>query len=447
MNASRYLKAAAGTAFGALLGVGLVIAVIALARRGDARLTIAIHQGVEGVALKQVISAFAAKERVPVDVVELPYEQLFAAEVEQLKSTDSIYDVIMADDPWMPALNSNGAGLKRIEIGKGMCGRIGDFMPRLLWVSREPYSEDPVKCSDSFYALPFVGNSQLFVFKKTQASEKPATAPATWDEAIETSGYVMRVGPGNPIVTDFMPMLWSVSKDIFPSKGGKELSLPPSAAQAFGYLSTLGSRPGNLGIISYDDFDLAIQMANGQATMSIVWSAWAMAMARLPEPQRARLLAEVEFGQIPGSQPELGAWLLAIPGNARYQAEASAFIAYATGNVQLRQAAEIGNPPPVMSVLQDKELQKRFPSFNAQLISLKNARPRPRTPHWASVEQVLGRCLSAAYESALVFEPEGSAARGEAIEEANMKLVDRSNAAIKMAMSGRSIDGFSCMKD
>jgi hypothetical protein len=63
------------------------------------------------------------------------------------------------------------------------------------------------------------------------------------------------------------------------------------------------------------------------------------------------------------------------------------------------------------------------------------------------VEQVLGRCLSAAYESALVLEPEGSAGRREAIEKANLTLVARSNAAIKMAMSGRSVDGFSCMKD
>ena len=418
-------------------------------------LTIAIHQGVEGVALGEVASRFAVEKKVPVELIELPYNDLFEAELKQIENPKgSAYDVIMADDPWMPAFLGGEDGhdlkdpsryhLKPISIAAAFCDQL---VPSLLEVIRSPSDKSDATCKDKFYAAPFVGNSQLFAFRKDPKSDStaPVQPPRTWDEAIKNPGYVMRVGPGNPIVTDFITLLWDASPDSFQTNNPAPLRLLVGAQKAFGYLSTLGSRPKNLGIISYDDFDLAIQVAKGQASMSIVWSAWAMAMAHLPEPQRRDLFRNIAFAQVPGEKPELGAWVLAMPKNSD-NSNAADFIAFATGYEQLKKAALSGNPRPLQTLFDDAELKMQYPkSLAVQLTSLMTAKPRPRNTRWRAVEKVLGRCLSAAYESALVAQRElGEPA---AVARANEILINRANAGLIAVETGQPVDGFNCMKD
>src|SRR5262249_32931106 len=151
-----------------------------------------------------------------------------------------------------------------------------------------------------------------------------------------------------------------------------------------------------------------------------------------------RLLADIDFSQIPGKKPELGAWILTVPANARYAADAQAFIDFATSKEQLDAAAKVGNPPPLRSTLENPKALTEpgdhdpdpYPTFKHQLVSLMNARPRPRTPYWREVEQVLGRCLSAVYESAIT----------------SNEAIDRVNSGLEAAMAGQSVQGFSCMK-
>src|SRR5215472_15905762 len=79
----------------------------------EKRLTIAIHQGVEGAALKKVAQRFTNEREIPVEVVEFPYDELYEKEQSQLSNHsggDKVvphFDVLMVDDPWLPALLIN----------------------------------------------------------------------------------------------------------------------------------------------------------------------------------------------------------------------------------------------------------------------------------------------------------------------------------------------------
>src|SRR5690349_4500270 len=71
------------------------------------QLVIAVPQGIEGEALKEIAADFSNQRSVAIKIVEAPYEQLY----DKVTKTASQYDVIMVDDPWLPALLEGPSGL------------------------------------------------------------------------------------------------------------------------------------------------------------------------------------------------------------------------------------------------------------------------------------------------------------------------------------------------
>src|SRR6266851_6670129 len=80
----------------------------ACSRTSERSLIIAVNAGVEGSALKSAAQEWGAARGVKVEVVELPYANLFEKEQLDLTSRTGAYDVIMLDDPWFPRLVESG---------------------------------------------------------------------------------------------------------------------------------------------------------------------------------------------------------------------------------------------------------------------------------------------------------------------------------------------------
>ncbi len=72
-------------------------------------LTIAVNAGVEGTALKTAAKEWGSAHGVHIEVVELPYANLFEKEQLDLTSHTGAYDVIMLDDPWFPRMVQGGS--------------------------------------------------------------------------------------------------------------------------------------------------------------------------------------------------------------------------------------------------------------------------------------------------------------------------------------------------
>src|SRR5581483_829021 len=119
-------------------------------RAPEKSLTIAVNAGVEGTALKAAAKEWGEAHQVKIEVVELPYANLFEKEQLDVSSKTGAYDVIMIDDPWFPRLADGLAQLPHPPDP--------DIIERCASVCRSPYS------TGSFYALPYVGNSQLFFY-------------------------------------------------------------------------------------------------------------------------------------------------------------------------------------------------------------------------------------------------------------------------------------------
>jgi multiple sugar transport system substrate-binding protein len=364
-------------------------------------LTVAINAGVEGNALQSAALEWGAQRSVHVETVVLPYASLFEKELLDLISPATAYDVIMIDDPWFPRLAEGQklTALDELARTRGLTWPDPDFIESCLDVCRFPYLQGP------YYALPYVGNSQLFFYRKDLFDKHELPAPETWEDVLAAAkvigasekmyGYVMRAAAGNAAVTDFMPLLWAFGGAMF-AEDERSTVASDATLEALRFMLELGkyTPPGYAG---FNADEVAAHMLQSTAVMSINWPAW---IAAMDDPGKSKVVGRIEFKDMPSAKkqgaPSLGTWLLAIPTRSQNTQLALDFILWATEPGRMKEAALRGNPPTRRSVFLDPELRKQFRSFPAQLASLESARPRPRTLYWNEIEHVFGAYLSQA---------------------------------------------------
>jgi ABC-type glycerol-3-phosphate transport system substrate-binding protein len=405
----------------ALVGIESILFAFGMKLKSNL-LTMAVYQGIEGESLKRVADRFSEQTGTRVAILSFPYDELYEQETLSLAAPRgnrlSRFDVIMLDDPWLEGLlaagnSPSGSPLPLSQLpSPGQVDR-EDFFPSCLRVGQHPYCTDARSpCPSPYYALPFVGNAPLFCYRGPAGSQPPSTwdqiaglpekagdrtGNAAQNRSASKPSYAMRLGQGNSIVTDFIPMLWASDPGgpLDPGSFGPTARAPlkPKTREAFLQLAELSANR-NFGTGSLDDFDLAVYMLDGKATTSIMWSAYAMALANLKSGPDA--MNGLQFAVVPGT-PVLGAWLLAAPANREpaQQDLAKGFIAFATSRDQLAKAAVQGNPPPRRSVLTSRDFGGQYPgSVAAQRQSLEKTMPRPRWPDWKQVECRIGASLA-----------------------------------------------------
>jgi len=354
-------------------------------------LVVAVNAGVEGDALKTAAREFGAAQSLAVEIVDLPYANLFEKELLDLSSRTGAYDVIMIDDPWFPRLAQNNA-----LAPLGSQAPDPDFVKSCLEVCRQ---------NGTYYALPYVGNSQLFFYRKDLFGKYGLSVPATWTGVLAAArkiaagekmfGYVMRAAPGNPVVADFLPLFWAFGGEMFSAEGAPAMA-SPEGVDALRFMLELGkySPPGYAG---FNADEVSAHLLQSTAAMSINWPAWISAM---DDPAKSKVAGQIEFAPVPSEKrmgvAELGTWLLAVPAASRHQDRAFQFLYWATSSDPMKRAALKGNPPTRRSVFLDPELRAKFRALPVQLQSLETARPRPRTPRWNEIENAFGIYLSQA---------------------------------------------------
>ena len=186
----------------------------------DKQLSLAVVSGVEGDALKQAARDYETLKGVHINIAEFPYDNLFEKELVDLTAQTGAYDLIMLDDPWFPRYASAQllTDLTPLYQKRVQTGPDDDFIGSSIALCKHPYE------TGATLALPYVGNSQLFFYRKDLFEKYNLKPPASWDDVLAAAktiderertgspaggrvyGYVMRAARGNSAVADFMPM-------------------------------------------------------------------------------------------------------------------------------------------------------------------------------------------------------------------------------------------------
>ena len=185
-------------------------------------------------------------------------------------------------------------------------GPDSDFVEASLAICHHPFK------TGSLYALPYVGNSQLFFIVKIFLRKYSLEAPVTWDDVLAAAktiheketkgangskvyGYVMRA-PRNAAVADFMPIFWAFGGEMFDANGKPTVNSPEGIA-ALGFMELGKYSPP--GYPSFNADEVGAHLLQGTAAMSINWPAWISAFS---DPSKSKVIGKMEFTTLPGAR-------------------------------------------------------------------------------------------------------------------------------------------------
>jgi multiple sugar transport system substrate-binding protein len=394
-----------------LLAVLVPIAIVASACSSPAtttkKLTIAAVQGVEDAGLKALVPMYKTKTGIDIEVVEAPYDDLYSKLVNAFKANDATYDLIMMDDPWMPKFGTDGS-----LSDLGPLGITADpDIAQVVWdVGTWPPPRGPVPPSEKskpkqLLGVTIVGNVEMFMYR----SDLTPTAPASYDDVLTNAkaqnkagsmaGYIIRGKATNPVVADFLPILWSQGGDVFDENWNVVLDNDASkAAIKFLVEDLKGVAQTDPGSTDASDRDKI--MANGQGYQSSVWPG--EITTAVLDPAVTKVAGKVTFIPIPKGKSGkgvgmMGNWLLGIPKASKNQQAAADFIKWMLQADTQKTYAQNKGIPSRTSVLDDPSLSQANPYFPVLADALQ-APPnwRPRTDQWNAVETIIGTHLNKA---------------------------------------------------
>ncbi len=360
----------------------------AAAPEGPVKLVIAARGGSHVDVIEAVKAQFEQDNNCTIEVLGLE-----AADLKQKVSLDSknemgSYDIMMIDDPWMPEYAQAGMMLNLTEAGYT---DDADFVEASAKIGKEPYG------TGDTYALPFAGNVTLLFYNQTVLDSVNAEVPDNWADVLKIAksvngkdgkiGYVIRGQQGNPIVGDFLPILWAYGGDIFDSNWGVTVD-SQQAKDALNYYKELLANGAN-----YEKNDIVSSVSDGKAAMSLGWPSWYI-VEGASTAGYARIPGKMDASSKDNASGVIGNWMMAVTANSQNPELAVKLLEYLTSAETQMAAASSGAVPTRTSVFTDSELSAMYPFYATLLDATEQSRVRPRTPLWSEIENVFGIELS-----------------------------------------------------
>ena len=346
-------------------------------------ITIAARSGSHCDVLNAVKDDFEASHNCTLNIIPLSANDIHDNVISDIKNESGQYDIIMIDDPLMPEYIEKEVLYNLTQLGYT---DDEDFVEKSRLLGKDPY---PLGAT---YALPFSGNVQLIFYNKSLVGD--GSDLSNWQGILETAekvqksgkkGYAIRGQSGNPIVSDFLPILWAFGGDIF---DGHEVILDsPESREALEFYCKLYATGEN-----YEKDDLVSAVTSGEAAIALGWPSWFISGSG----------SSAEIEQIPGQKNsssevlptgEIGNWLLGVTNNSSNKELALEAVKYLTSKEVQEKALEFGGIPTRNSIFRDSQILAKYPFFEAIYSGTNNSRVRPRTTKWSRIEEVFGEEL------------------------------------------------------
>lgn len=395
-----------------LMVIALLLVPVAVFARGGGEaegpetvtLTIAGRDGSYGDAMQLAADAYSAQNpNVSFEILKLSGSALLEQTVVDLGSGTGTYDLIMIDDPNAPRMMQAGwlANLDELYAENGMSVD-PDLIPNVMQLGRLPYGPD-----GTLYAMPHVGNVELFAYRHDLAEKYGFEDARTWEDVLEAAKAIdagepdvtpvlFRGSKGNPIVTGFLPIYWAFGAEIL--EDGEPAFDSREALNALNFFLELAEYSAE-GVSMYQSAQVRDALYSGTGGIAIeVWPGW---IGDLENPEVSNVVGKVTVtnhpGQVEPSSPLIGVWLLGIPKDSENIDVAFDFLQFITSAEMQREIAmETGVPPTRVSVHEDQALIDKYPWYPPQLAGLEGGVARPRTDYWGEIETALGGFLQQA---------------------------------------------------
>jgi multiple sugar transport system substrate-binding protein len=318
------------------------------------------------------------------------------------------YDIYLLDDPWVPQFGAaevlEDLGAAGIDATGGEW--IGSMIDMGWWPPREgPRVKGFEDAAPQLIAVPFVGDLQTLTYRNDVHT---GGAPATWDELIAkgkegvaagTIKYpiVFRGVSGNPIVTSWYPVFLSFGGQFFDDEWNVTFNSEAGKASADYFVGTLKENAPP-GVVEFDSDQEGAAILGGEAGAIIQYSGNAL---KADDAAQSKVVGKLDFGVVPKQVKaiaQLGIFIAGVPKSAPNKDNAIAFLKWYTRPETQARLAEAGSIPVKRSAFAVPNPGNRLIPVALQQLDA-GALPRPRTPDWAKVEELLGIELNKALQA------------------------------------------------
>ncbi|UXY26865.1 ABC transporter substrate-binding protein [Streptomyces sp. HUAS TT20] len=260
---------------------------------------------------------------------------------------------------------------------------------------------DTATYDGQLYAVPYVTNAGLLLYRKDVLAKEGVPPPRTWAELERDAktiapkygldGYAGQFLPYEGLTVNAAEAVYSAGGTILGDEGTRVTVNSAAAREGIGFLAR-GVREGWIPrqALTYKEEESKQAFQDGRLLFLRNWPyAYVAASAK-----GSKVAGEVGAVPLPGPDGPgtsvLGGSNLAVNTHARHPDSAARLIAYLTGERVQRQVLTRGALPPVRaSLYDDPGLIRRFPYLPTLRTAVVNASPRPKSPHYDQVSLVV----------------------------------------------------------
>ena len=213
------LRAASVAAYLSIAALGAHAADLVIAGRDD----------IYGRGLAQAVDGYRKQHPgVDIELLKLPNNDLYQKLKLSLRENTRAYDLVMMDDTWSPEFIANG-WLQPLPATLADA----DMVSSTVSLGRAS--------TGTLYAMPIVGNVEMFAYRKDLLASRGLQPPRNWDDVLkiaqtigtadkDVSAVVFRGVKGNPVVTGFLPILWAYGGEVVDTDGKVMIDSPQALA-------------------------------------------------------------------------------------------------------------------------------------------------------------------------------------------------------------------------
>jgi multiple sugar transport system substrate-binding protein len=294
-----------------------------------------------------------------------------------------------------------------------LCGLIGAYR-YFTNAARKEFIEAPIlagQYAQQIYGVPLFIDAGLLYFRKDLLQKYSLPAPRTWSELVESAktiiagekdsaltGYSGQFKQYEGLICNMMELVLSNRGAFWDERRQASLIDQPAAVSAVQFVrdQVIGAI-ARRAVLAYEEPESLALFTQGRAIFHRNWPyAWTVA----EDAKASRVAGKVGVSELPSfpggnSVATLGGWQLAISRFSRQPDLAWRFVNFMTGEqIQKRIASATGRAPTRRALYEDGQLTAAMPQLKFLLTIFKHAVPRPRTPVYLPLSNVLQRYFS-----------------------------------------------------
>lgn len=321
---------------------------------------------------------------------------------QKLRNRDAEMDVFFMDVVWPAEFAAAGWALP-----------VDQFFPP---TAQSRFLDAPVKANTyggRIYGIPMFVDAGMLYYRKDLLAKYQLRPPDTWPELVRQAqfiisqerdpyltGYSAQFKQYEGLVCNMMEFILSNGGALWDEQRLKSAVHTPPAMEAVRFVrDDIVRLIANRGILAYQESESLALFTQGRA---VFHRNWPYAWEASNDSGQSKVAGRVGVMPLPAfsgqkSAATLGGWQLAISRFSRHPQLAWEFVQFMTSSeTQKRIALGTGRAPARKDLYHDPEILKRSPQFQSQFETFTRATPRPRTPVYLPLSNILQRYFSSA---------------------------------------------------